>query len=824
MESLLRDVRFGLKLLLRDKLYGLTVLLTLAVCIGANVAIFSVVHTVVLEPLPYPNADRLAVVFNSYPGAGVERASNGTVDYYMRRERVDAFQEVALWQGSGNAVGEPGSTEWVRSVRVTPSFFHVLGVEAARGRTFTEDETDPGNELEVVLTHGYWQEQFGGDPAVIGKDLRVDGRPYAVVGVLPEDFEMVEREGARFFMPIPLPPEARDLDNWHSNSFQMLARLAPGATVEQAQAQNEALNQALIDQWPAPNGRQLLKDAGYSTKVVMAQDDLIRDVRPTLFLLWAGVAFVLLIGCVNIANLILARAYRRAGELATRIALGAERFRLARQVLTEAAVMALLGGLLGVGMAELGLGLISSLGVDSLPRGSDVAIDGSVLLFTLALALGAGVIFGALPVVHVLRSDLSGIFRSETRGGTASRRAVLMRSGLVTGQVALAFLLLSGAGLLFMSFRAAVAVDPGFEPEGVLTGGFSLPSARYPDGDSRVQLADRLLGQVRSLPGVEEAAVTTQLPFSGDNSSSVILPEGYTLEPGESLLSPFQTWVSPGYFEAMGIGLREGRLFDASDGPDATNALIIDEWLARRYWPDSSPLGKRMMWGTVPEPGQEVPPDRLFTIVGVVETVKQNDLTSSEHVGAYYMPYRQQPARSFLMLVVKGPSDPTGLTPALRSTLSRLDPELPFFGVETMESRIADSLTSRRAPMLLLAIFAGVALFLAVVGLYGVLAYSVAQRTREIGIRMAMGSAPGDVFRLVVSQGLRVTGLGLAAGLVASVGAVRVIRSLLFGVQPADPTVLAMVAALLGIVAVAACVLPAYRATRVDPTEALTEA
>jgi predicted permease len=822
VETLLRDVRFGLKLLWKEKTFSATVLLTLAVCIGANVAIFSVIHTVLLEPLPFHESDRLVTVFNRYPGAGAARASNGSVDFFQRREHVDAFEEVAVFQGSGATVGEAGSTEQVSAMRVTPSFFPLLGVEAALGRTFTEDEMEVGNHLKVVLTHGYWQERFGAAVDAVGRELRLNARPYTVVGVLPVDFVLPTRTETRFFLPIAFTEEQRQLDQWHNNNYQMMARLRPGATLEQARAQNEALNQALIDQWPIPNARQLLEDAGFSTGVFSAQEDMIRDARAPLLLLWAGVGFVFLIGCVNIANLMLARAQARVTEVATRLALGAPRKRVARQVLTEAVVMGLAGGAVGIGLGALGIRLLLALGADDLPMGTEIGLDGTVVLFTAGLAVGAGVIFGSIPVAQVMRGDLTPVFRAEGRTGTASRRAVLLRSGLVAGQVALAFVMLIGAGLLLMSFRSALTVDPGFEPDRILTAFVSLPGARYEEGEARRQFTDALLREIRALPGVEAAGATSMLPFTGNNSSSVAMPEWYEPRPGESLLSPFRSVVGPGYFEAMGIELVEGRSIEDADGPDGANVIVLDQWLADRYWPDRSPLGDRMLSGAVP--GMDsIPEDALFTIVGVVETIKQNDLTApeSEHVGAYYFSIGQRP-QGFLTLVVRAGTEPTSLTPALRGALGRIDPELPLFGVETMRSRIDDSLSGRRVPMMLLGVFAGVALLLAMVGIYGALAYSVAQRRREIGIRMAMGSSPRDAFRSVVGQGMRVTGLGLGFGMAGALALTRLLESLLFGVQPTDPTVMGVVALTLGAVGLVACLVPARRATAVDPVRALT--
>ncbi len=822
METLFRDIRLSLKRIVKERTFSATVLLTLAICIGANVTIFSVIQTVLLQPLPFYEADRLVTINNSYPGAGVERAGNGSTDFFYRREGIEAFQEVAAFQGFGNTVGEAGNTERIESLRVTPSFFPLLGIELALGRGFTEDEMDVGNHQKVVLTHGYWQEYFGGSTDVLGRELRVGGRPFTVVGVLPEDFRMVGREDMRVLLPIPFSEEERTLDSWHSNNLQLMARLRPGATIEQARAQNEALNAAMIEEWPVPDAARILADAQFSTQLVGAQEDVVRDIRSTLYMLWAGVVFVLLIGCVNIANLMMARSQVRMSELATKLALGAQRVMIARQALTEAVVLGVVGGGLGIGVGALGLRLLSAIGANNLPRGSEISLNGTVLLFTAALALGASLVFGIIPVAHVVRSDLSAVFRSESRTGTASKRAVLLRGLLVSGQVGLAFVMLIGAGLMFMSFRAALSVAPGFQPNGVFTASVSLTEAQYPDDNARRQFTDEVLREVRAIPGVQAAGVTSQLPFTGGNSSSVIFPEGYVTDPGESLLAPFQTRVSPGYFEALGIGLIEGRVFTESDTPDRTNVIVIDEWLANRYWPDASALGERMTWGVIPGT-DDVSEDQTFTVVGVVEDIKQNSLTESaaEHTGAYYFTYAQN-SIGFLTLVVRTVTPSVEVAPEVRQVLSRIAPEMPLFGVLSMDDRIAESLISRRVPLMLLLVFAGVALFLAVVGIYGALAYSVAQRTREIGIRLAMGSTLADVFRLVVGQGFRVIGVGLVFGVISALGLARLLQSLLYGIQSTDFRVMAAVTVTLAVVGLVACVVPARRATKVDPVSALT--
>ncbi len=650
---------------------------TLAVCVGANTAIFSVVHTVMLDPLPFPQSDRLVRVFNSYPNAGAERASNSAPDYFYRRERIKAFAEVAAYQNWGHTVGEPGSPEQVLSMRVTPSFFPMLGVRPLLGRNFAEQEMDIGNEQVAILDYGFWRERYGGDPTVLGQSLRINGVPYTIVGVLPAGFTFLGQRDSRFYVPIPFPPQQRTPEALHNNSYEMIARLAPGATIEQAVAQIGALDQELTELVPIPNFAQMLADAGYNVRVLNLQHDLLRDVRPTFIMLWVGVAFVLLIGCLNITNLMLARSNVRLRELATRIAVGADRTRLSRQLLTEAVLVAVLGGLLGLAAGAGGLRLLETLGVEDLPRGAQVGIDGTVVAFSLAIAVGAGVIFGLIPLIHIFRSDLNSVFRSEGRTGSASRGAVVLRSALVTGQVAIAFILLIGAGLMFASLRAALNEDPGFQPNSVLTGYVALPDSRYPDRADRVQFIDEMLREVRALPGVAAASVTTQIPFGDNNSSSVILPEGYVPSAGESLLSPFSNVAGPDYFETMGIPLVAGRFFADTDIGETLNVIIIDDWLANRYFPDQSPLGQRMLWGTVPGADDADDEDNLYTVIGVVGKIKHNDLTESEHVGAYYFTYKQRPP-GFMTLAVRTAQEPTAMTGPIRRAVAGIDPDLPL--------------------------------------------------------------------------------------------------------------------------------------------------
>ncbi len=813
-DELRSDARYFLRTLARDRPFSLSVILTLAICIGANVAVYGVVESVVLRPLPFPQPDRLVTMYNSYPGAGLPRLGNSVPNFFFRRERVTGLENVALYVGSGENVSTGESVERVPGLRVTPSFFPTLGIEAAIGRTFLEEEMEPGREPTVLLTHGYWQEHFGGSADILDKTLEIDGRKRTIVGVLPETFRLPTHPDARLVHPLSFGPSARSLAGWHvNNNYFMLGRLAPGATVEQVEAEIAALNASLAHEWRGAEGVRLLANVGFHTVVVDAQDDLVRNIRAVLFLLWGAVVFVLLIGCVNIANLMLARSEARLPELATRVALGAGRARLARQILTEAAVMGVLGGVFGIGLAAICLRLLTGVGVENLPRGAEVGLHTSALLYAVALALGASIISGVMPVLSLVRRDLGSALQRQSRGATGNRLAALLRGGLATAQVCLAFLLLVGAGLMLRSFQAALDVDPGFEPEGVLTAQTALTAVSYPDGDARRRFYQEWLREVRAVPGVVAAGVTTQLPFGPGDGSGAIAPEGYQGPPGESPVAPRLTIAGPGYFEAMGIEVLEGRTFEESDGPERPAVIVIDEWLARRYWPDRSPLGNRMTRS-----------GNFYTVIGVVETIKHEGLTAaaSDHVGAYYFTYRQFPTDD-MSLVVRTAAPDVPLAASIRSALDRVDPDIPLFDVRPLEERISASLGSRRMAVLLLILFGSVALFLAGVGTYGVLAYAVAQRRREIGIRMALGSQPVSIVALVLKQGLLPTAVGLAIGGIGAFFLVRLIQSLIFGVRPMDPLVLAGTAALMALAAAMACLIPARRATRVDPITALSQ-
>jgi len=823
MESLLQDIKFGAKLLWKDKGFAITAIATLALCIGANAAIFSVINSVILRPLPVPESERLLIGFNSYPNAGVQRASNGVPDYYDRlRELDDVLEEQAMFNNSGLTFGEEGEVQRGLGLNVTPSYFRLMRVEPILGRIFTEEEGEPGNEQKIVLSYALWQQLYGGDENVLGRDLRIYSRPYTIVGVMPSTFEGLDPD-TDLWRPLAFTEEQKSDQNRHSNNWEYIGRLRPGATLEQAQAQMDAIVAANYER--LPEWKEILTNAGYNVQVHNLQEYLTRDIRPSLYLLWGGVLFVLMIGAVNIANLVLARSSVRMKELATRFSLGAGRWRVSRQLLTESILLTIFGGAFGLLFGYWGLSALRSLGLEELPRGSEVSMDGFVLAFILCLAVLVGVLISLIPMLQVVRVNMSSVFREEGRTGTSSKGARLARSGLVVVQVSLAFVLLIGAGLLLASFRQVLSIDPGFrDPEQVLTGGVALPSARYEDDAALRAFMNEALDRIRALPGVVEAGATDTIPFGFNNSDSVILAEGYEMEPGESLVSPSRVTVTRGYFEAMGVELIEGRFFNATDTPESQPVIMIDDRLAQKFWPNESPIGKRMYRPTSIEDMAAITEETVFfNVVGTVKGLKLRALVDpDERVGTYFFPHEQNP-RSGPVFAIKTAVDPNSLIGAVRAEITAMDPEVPFIMPQTMQVRMSESLVSRRSPMVLAMTFGGVALFLAAVGIYGVLAYMVTQRTKEIGIRVALGSGADRIFKLILLEGLIILFIGFALGIALTFAMRRVVESQLYAVQPMDPVVLISVVVVLGLVALVACLVPARRASRVDPIVALRQ-
>ncbi len=820
MESMFRDFRYGVRALWSDKSFTLTVVLTLAVCIGVNTAIFAVVNGVLLRPLPFPDSQAVLLMSNHYPKAGVGDTHNsGVADYYDRIRDVSAFDEQALYRYSSRTVEIESVPQRITALAVTPTLFQLLRATPEEGRTFTAEEGEVGNDKKVILSDGLARQLFGDPKAAVGRELRLSAVPYPIVGVMSPRFQFMD-PGVRMWIPAAFT--AKDKDQRHSNNWYHVGRLKPGATLQQAQAQVNSLNAANMDRFP--QWKEILTNAGFNTKVEVLQDMMVKDVKRVLYLLWGGALFVLLIGALNAANLVLARTALRRRELATRLALGAGPARLTRELIVENVTVALAGGAAGAALGAGLLSLIARKGLDEIPRATEIRLDAPVFLAVLAMSLVTGVVLGLIPALQVFQRRLSEILQEGNRSGAGSSRSRRVRQSLVVAQIGLAFVLLVGAGLLLVSFRALLGTDLGFNPSGVLTAATAAPGALYKEDADVRAMVDRSLEAIRHIPGVTAAGATTAIPLSGDNSDSVIIPEGYQLKPGESLISPRFVSASPGFFEAMNIALIRGRYFLDSDKADSLQVAIVDETLARRFWPDRDPIGRRMFQ---PQDINNVfkvdEHTHWLTVVGVVRSIRMEDAAGdSNTAGAYYFPYAQNVQRGY-SYAVKTTGDPAALARSLRTEFTRAAPGLALFSVRTMEERRELSLASRRTAMTLASGFGGLALFLSAIGIYGVLAYLVTQRRREIGIRAALGCSGAGIVRLVLNEGLLLLAAGLFLGLAGAAAMRRAVQSEIYGVQPLDPIVIGTVILSLALVALAACAIPARRATRVDPVIVLRE-
>jgi predicted permease len=823
------DARFAMRSWTRERSFTLTVLTTLVVCLGGNTVIFSIVRSVLLKPLPIAGADRIVLVSNLYPKFGFGRAGPGVgassvPDYFDRRRDVRSFDAVMLYRRGSVTLDAPDGAERLNVLRATPSFYTLLGAGTFAGRAITEQDAESGNDAKVMLSYAFWRRRYGGDASLVGRDIRLDGRPFRVVGILAAGFEYLWKD-IDLWLPLSFTADQQSDASRHSNNWVMIARLKTGASVDQAQGELDALNAR--NEQRLPQFSNLIRDGGYRTVVVPLQEEVVRDVRATLYLLWTGALFVLLIGGVNLANLFLMRSTARWRELATRHALGASVARVGRQLLTETTMLAVCGGAIGMAAGWWVLHLVTGLDLDVLPRSYAIRLDWQAASAMLTLAAAVGVATGLIPLVRLSRVNVTDVLRDAGRSGTAGITAGRLRRLLATAQVALAFMLLIGAALLLASFRAVLAIDPGFEPAGVVTAAINLPSSAYRDASALGQVAERLLERTRALPGVGAAGLTTTIPLGGNYSSGIILAAGSEPGGGESIVAPHLIIASDGYFEAMRIPLLRGRYFDRRDSASAPPVVIVDERLARRFWPGRDAVGQRLLRPANPTGVLDLltrgPDTRSYTVIGVVANVQVTGLTPKDPpVGAYYFPYLQQPARS-IVIAVRSAQDPEAIIAPLRSTLASIDRELPLYDVRTMEERLDRSLVQRRLPMVIAMAFGVVALFLAAIGVYGVLAAQVTERRREIGIRMALGSSASDVFRLVMRDGARMALLGIVAGFAGTAGLARLMAGLLYGVRPTDPVVVGGVALLLATVALVATWLPARRAARVNPAVALNE-
>ena len=818
MDAFLLDLKYGVRSLWRDKGFALTVLLTFSVCIAANAALFAIVNSVVLRPLPVFDANSILIMSNEYPKAGVAGSNDSSSgDYFDRLREMTAFESQAIFRPRNQTVELNGSPQQIRGMLVTPSWFRLLRVSPSLGRAFTEEEGEIGNDQKVILSHGLWQQLYAADKSAIGRELRISGRPFTIVGVMPADFNFIDPD-VRLWIPLAFTAEQKTVH--HSNNWYHIGRLNPGATLQQAQAQVNALNNENLERFP--DFKEILINAGFNTKVKPLQEMLTGGVKGTLYLLWGGAALVLLIGGLNIANLALARLALRRKELATRIALGAGRAQLMRQLILENLGLALLGGLGGVALGAALLRTLNAIGLEHFPRAGEVHMDSTVVLVSLALSLAAGLFVGLFPLAGVSKIGISDALHEDSRTGTTGKKSRGVRQLLVAAQIGFAFALLVGAGLLLASFRLLLQVDPGFNPSGVVTASVGLPRSKYPKPELLRDFMDRALPAIRAIPGVSLAGATEAIPLGGNHNDSVILAEGYQMKSGESLVSPLNISVTPGYFEALGISMVRGRSFDDRDNETAPRVIIVDERLAQHFWPNQDPLGRRMYFPGDAKNLLKIDEHTVWTtVIGIARTLRYESLDGSgAPVGAYYLPNSQEPAGGFTF-AVKTTADPGSVVRALRSEIARLDPDLAVFDVHSMSERIDLSLSSRRTSMLLANAFGGVALFLASLGIYGVLAYLVARRTREIGIRVALGSTRAGVLKLVLREGLQLVAIGLVLGVIGAASLQKAVASEIYGVRPLDPFVLASVMALLAIVALGACAVPARRAMRVDPMVAL---
>ncbi len=805
----MQDIRYAVRALRAQPIFTLVAVLTLTLGIGANAAIFSLLYQVLLRPLPYPDADRLVFVWNAYPLMGLPQASVSIPDYLDRRAQAPAIADAALFTGRSLSLAADGRPEQLRALAVTPSFFSTLQRQPTLGRAFTPEEARPGADKFAVLAHALWTSRFAGDAGIVGRDIRLNGEPYRVVGVLPADFDLPSREIA-VLVPFAFTPEQMS-DNERGNEFsQMLARLQPAASIEQLNAQIHTIVERNLSRLPAR--ADFARTSGFGGYAIGMREQLVGSVRTPLYILQAGVVLVLLIACANVANLLLMRATGRGRELAIRMTLGAGTWRLIRQMLTEGLVLSVLGAAGGLALGLAGVRALIALSSTQSPGVVGASVQPVVLAFTAGLAVVTGLVFGLVPALAVMRGNTNAILKEDGTRGSAGRSTGIARSTLVVVETTVAVLLLVGAGLLIKSFLRLQDVNPGFSSEHVLTAQLSLPVARYPDAPARSAFWARLVDKARALPGVTSAGLTSNVPFNGNVGSGSYSIVGYTPGPADARPHGRQEVVGGDYFQSMQIPLVAGRVFTDADTADTAPVVVIDQYLVNRYFAKTSPIGQQIRRGGASNPA--------MTIVGVVGTINSIDLGQPVAKERLYYPVAQQP-RAGMALVIKTAVDPTTLVSQVRAAVQSIDPEQPLADVRTMDQWVARSLEQRRTPTLLLALFGGVALVLSSIGIYGVLAFGVAQRVREFGIRQALGADRRSILTLVLTQGLRTAGLGIVLGLGGSIALTRYLQTLLFGVSQHDLSTFAGVAVLLLGVAVAACYVPALRATRIDPMQAL---
>ena len=819
MSILLRDVRRALRSLLAAPSFTVAAILSLAIGIGANTAIFSIVDALLIRPLPYADAGRLVILWNSSPGLDITQDWFSTAQYFDIRNHDRGFEQVALAIGGNYNLTGSGEPERIGTIRVSSSLLPMLGQKAALGRLFVPAEDQQGALATTILSYGTWMRRFGSDPAILGKKINLNGVPYEIVGVMPRSFTLPREvmptldgaEQAEILLPLSLPPAAAQ--NRDHEDYNILGKLRPGVSVAQAQAEMNTLTAHLREDHP----EMYPGNGGLTFRIVPLLEQVVGDVRHTLYLLLGAVALVLLIACANLANLQLSRAFARQKEIAVCAALGASRIRIVRQMLTESALLAFAGGAVGVAVAFLAMRVVRLLGPQSVPRINDIGIGMEALVFTFGICVLSTALFGLAPALRVSRVDVQTALQEtgRTSAGISAiwGRGNKLRRCLVITEIALCAMLLSGAGLLIRSFARVREVNPGFDPRNVLTMELTMTGQRYQNKDALLAAYRELRRRLESLPGVTAAGAVTSLPLSQMFAWGPITVEGRALRPGERFINADERMVSGDYFQAMRIPLLEGRFFTDDDVAGKPRVAIIDNYMAQQLWPAQDPIGKRLHIGGINETDSP-----WITVVGVVGRVKQYTLDSDGRI-AFYLPHTQYTTRA-MNVVVRG-GDLTALAGAVKQQIQALNPELPLYNVSTMQERFNRSLVRRRFTMVVLGTFAVVSLALAVIGIYGLMAYLTGQGSREVGIRLALGATPANIVGMVVRGGMILALWGIGIGVAGALIVSRLMRFLLFGVAATDVVTFTAVPVLLGSIALLSSLIPARRASRIDPGTSL---
>jgi putative ABC transport system permease protein len=811
----LTDFRQTVRLLWKSKRITATTLVTLALCIGATTAIFSSVYSLMLKPLPYREPERIVELYSSAVKAGLNRMPANVQFYLDYSQNAKSYESLGLWTFGYSLVGEKDSVVRAAGVRMTAEIFTILRLRPRLGTFFTREQNKPGADKVIVLTQSYWQTQYQESPDVLGKEVRIDDEAYKVIGVAPRELEAFDAR-MKFVVPLSWPPAAENPQGRYGVGIQLFGRLKPGVTAGQADAEAKVLEKRYVDAGPPPL-KTFVERSGMTMNVGGVQEQRVQPVRPTLLMLQGGVAFVLLIGCVNVANLLLVRSNARQSELAIRSALGAARATIARQFLMESLLLTCVGSLLGLGVAWGALRMTNFYLARMLPQSLPASLDWRVIGFAVALTAAVGLLIGLIPVFHILRTNLAAVIQSGSRGASSGRGVRAMSSVLVVAQVAVALMLLTGAGLLVRSFAEALKVDTGLEPANVVTARVALTREHRASDAAANSIRERLLQAMKEIPGVTSVALSSSTPFQGGLPINAFSLENDTLPPGSPQPGAFRVIVTPGYAETLGLKVVEGRFYEEADLASGRRLFVVDQSFARKFFANGSAVGGRFTFGGRPEKPEDWP-----EIVGVVRDVPHNGV--EEKSGNPFVYQLLQGGRSAGLTLFLRTNRPTAdAVAALRNKVRAIDPASPLFDVGILQEAVDSSFDSRRAVMLLLAAFAGLAVFLSALGIYGVLAYDVSQRTREIGVRGAIGASRGQIAGLILRQGLWKGGIGVVLGLTGAALLSRFMTTLLFNVRPTDPTVYAAVSFVLIAVALLASYLPARRASRIDPLIALRD-